>query len=138
VIVLARKKKLKIDWTKILDNLDKLTRLGINVGLAYASYDMWKDPLGIFYGPIALRLAESPSLPSSVAGLAGLATIGAYNLTKDTIAKNASIRAQIEAGEKYVEPFKLHGGTLACDRGYRLDRSMKMCVRIEEATHSLP
>ena len=79
----------KKEWEKSIAGhigklVDKLTAkdlidISLNVGLAYAGYQVFKDWKGALFGPISLKLAQveggTPPVAQS-AGLAGLVTLG--------------------------------------------------------------
>ena len=69
---------------KIVDNSSAkdISDALLNVGLAYAGYEVlinregkrnWKSTL---FGPVSLKLAQSPNVAAGTAGVLGLATLG--------------------------------------------------------------
>lgn len=60
---------------KIIDNskISDFINVFLNLGLAYAGAETFKDWKGAFIGPIALKLAQSENI---IAGTAGVATLG--------------------------------------------------------------
>lgn len=63
---------------KIIDNLTgkDIVDIGIASGLAYLGYQRIKQPSGLLYGPICLRLATSMNIVAGTAGTIGLIGLG--------------------------------------------------------------
>ncbi len=61
---------------KIMEHLPKAVDVSVNIGLAYIGAKMARHWSGALYGPVALKLAQSPNIASGVAGVTGLAALG--------------------------------------------------------------
>lgn len=63
---------------KIIDNtnLSQIQDFILNIGLAYAGYELAQDWRGALVGPVGLKLAESGNAASGAAGVAALTALG--------------------------------------------------------------
>ena len=62
----------------VIDNsrAQDLVNAFLNIGLAYAGYEIFRDWKGALLGPISLKLATSNNLAAGTAGVVGLASLG--------------------------------------------------------------
>jgi len=63
---------------KVVDNLSgkDLADLALVGGLAYLGYYHLKNPVGLLYGPVCLKLATSMNSTAGIAGTLGLVSLG--------------------------------------------------------------
>ena len=78
--------RLAIHLGKIVDNssVKDIQEAGLNVALAFAGYDAFKNWKGALLGPVSLKLATAPGgTPpvSQIAGIAGLSMLGLAMVT---------------------------------------------------------
>lgn len=106
--------RIAIHIGKIIDNtsVKDLAEVGLMASLAYAGYEVWGDWKASLFGPVALKLAQSPGGTPPVSQLAGVAGLSYLGLCFTGGAFGSFLSDPIGAFKTEGDLIKKRGGAL--------------------------